>query len=174
MLALLGQRAPFRIGQQQVDADGGAPRQRGVALGVGRQRRSYPSGDSSVMPQLVCTVTPSRRSIRSISAGGIGAPPTTIRSSDGTSPPVRLEMLDQTEPDGGHADRDRHAFRHDQPGEAGAVRTGVRAAPARAPTAGAAKGMPQALAWNIGTTGRTVSFAVMPITSACSSRSVCR
>ncbi len=71
---------------------------------------TVPDGDSSVMPQLVCTVTPRRRSMRSISAGGIGAPPTMMRSSVGTSPPARLEMLDEAEPDGRHADRDRHGL----------------------------------------------------------------
>ena len=34
-----------------------------------------------------------------------------------------------------------------------------------APTAGAEKARPQALAWNIGTTGSTVSVALMPSTS---------
>src|SRR3546814_2764453 len=49
---------------------------------------AVPSGDNSVMPQLVCTVTPSCCSSRSISAGGIGAPPTRIRRNDGTALPV--------------------------------------------------------------------------------------
>ena len=36
-----------------------------------------------------------------------------------------------------------------------------------APVAGQAKARPQALAWNIGTTGSTTSFAPMPIASFC-------
>ena len=47
-----------------------------------------PSGDNSVMPQLVCTLTPRRCSRRSIRACGTDEPPSITRSSDGTSPPV--------------------------------------------------------------------------------------
>ena len=50
--------------------------------------------------------------MRSISAGGNGAPPTMMRSSVGTSPPVAVEVLDQVQPDRGDADADRHRLRH--------------------------------------------------------------
>ena len=43
-----------------------------------------------------------------------------------------------------------------------------------APTAGAEKARPQALAWNIGTTGSTVSVARMPRTSPPIVTRVCR
>ena len=42
------------------------------------------------------------------------------------------------------------------------------------PTAGQEKARPQALAWNIGTTGSTTSRLERPITSCCSVTSVCR
>ena len=110
--ALLRQRAAVGVGEQQVDADRGAARQmrrarRGIVGGD-----TVPEGDSSVMPQLVCTVTPRRRSMRSISAGG------KRRATDDDALQRRhlaagaLEMLDQAEPDGRHADGDRHALRH--------------------------------------------------------------
>ena len=80
---------------------------------VGASRgATVPEGDSSVMPQLVCTVTPRRCSMRSISAGGSGAPPTMMRSSVGTSPPVRSRCSTRSEPDGGDADGDRHRLAH--------------------------------------------------------------
>jgi hypothetical protein len=43
-----------------------------------------------------------------------------------------------------------------------------------APAAGAEKGRPQALAWNIGTTTSTVSRTERPITSVCRVTRVCR
>ena len=73
------------------------------------------------MPQLVCTMTPRRCSMRSISAGGNGAPPTMMRSSVGSVAAGALQVLDQVEPDGGDADGDRHGLADDQRGEARAV-----------------------------------------------------
>ena len=42
------------------------------------------------------------------------------------------------------------------------------------PEAGPAKAMPQALAWNMGTTGRITSLGVAPITVAVIAMKVCR
>ena len=56
--ALFRQRAPVGVGEQQVDADGGPPRQVRRAQSASSRGDTVPDGDSSVMPQLVCTVTP--------------------------------------------------------------------------------------------------------------------
>ena len=83
--------------------------------------------------------------MRSISAGGSGAPPTMMRSSVGTSIAGAFEMLDQVQPDGGDADGDRHGFAIDQRARLApsVCRPGSTSF---APAAGAANGRPQALA----------------------------
>ena len=87
--SLLGQRHAVGIGEQQVDADRRTPGLRRLVAPAPLGGVTVPNGDSSVIPQLVWTQTPRRFSRRSISACGTEAPPIMIRSSDGTSAPVR-------------------------------------------------------------------------------------
>ena len=104
-----------------------------LATGSLGRRRRFPEGESSVMPQLVCTVTPADPRSAAIKAGGIGEPPTMIRLSDGSSPPVFLEMVAS-----GRARRSGRRRRSSplplrSVGETGAVRlpTGQHELPAR-------------------------------------------
>ena len=62
----------------------------------------------------------------------------------------------------------------DQVGDRAAASCADRGRPERAPAMRAAYGMPQALAWNIGTTGITVSRSRMPIASAWHGAIECR
>ena len=123
----------------------GRPGQMQPPVTASRGGATVPDGDSSVIPQLVCTVTPRRRSMRSISAGGNGAPPTMMRSSVGTSPPVASRCSTRPSQTVGDADGDRHASR---------LISRARLAPSVcrpgstsfAPAAGTANGRPQAFA----------------------------
>ena len=154
-----GSARALGVGEQQVDADGGPARQVRRARRARRAAPPCPTATARSCPSWSAPCTPSRCSMRSISAGGNGAPPTMMRSSVGTSPPMRVEMLDQAQPHRGDAHADGHALGIDQRGQAARRRCGGRAAPACAPAAGAANGRPQALAWNIGTTASTLSRA---------------
>ncbi len=125
------------------------------------------------MPQLVCTRAPSRASIRWIKASGQLEPPMTTRFSSGRSPPA--------------ASRWSTTACHTVCTPAATVTPSSRISRARlapsvwrpgstslAPTAGAANGRPQPLAWNMGTATSSTSLFVRAKESACRARRVCR
>ena len=164
--ALLRQGDSVGVGELEVEAHrrpaGSARPRRGASGGA-----IVPSGESSVMPQLVCTRAPRRCSIRRISASGQFEPPISTRFSVGqlAARPRR-------------GDRARPARRVWTPTATLTPSSRIRAArlapsvwrPGRtslAPTAGAAKGSPQPLAWNIGTATSRTSLPVSAMASAC-------
>ena len=131
-----------------------------------------PSGVISVMPQACQTGTPYCCSYRSIIARGAADPPTMIRSRllrsclpcssapSTASQTVGTPAVSVTRSDS--ISRSRSA--------------GPGAAPGKtwvAPTIAAVNGMPQALTWNIGTTGITTSRSRSAITSGSASASEC-
>ena len=111
--------------------------------------------------------------MRSMSAGGSGAPPTISRSSVGNSPPAWSR----------YSTRSSHTVAIPTPNVTpSALMSVARRRPSvwrpgntsLAPAAAVAKGTPHALAWNIGTTASTQSRALMAMKSACRARNVCR
>ena len=170
--ALLRKIDAAGIGELQVEAHR-RPARRARLGGRRIERAIVPIGESSVMPQLVCTWAPRRFSIRRISASGQFAPPMNIALQLRQLAAHGIEVIEHAQPQGLDAGGDVTASSRI---------IAARLAPSvwrpgrtiLAPTAGAANGSPQALAWNIGTATSNTSLPVSAMASACSARSVCR
>ena len=129
-----------------------------------------PSGAISVMPHAWTMVRP-RCWNAAIIERGTAEPPTTIARMLERSklPRVGVEILQHAHPDRRHAAGDRDRSRVKQIDDAGGSRCGPGIT-IFAPTIVAPNGMPQALAWNIGTTGIIVSRFAEPMQSTCAGR----
>ena len=125
---------------------------------------SVPSGDISVMPQAWITSMPNSSSSVRIIAGGQAEPPITVRlrvlklslfclawlispSQTVGTPALKVTFSPSS------------SSCRDLPSRCGPGNTSL------APTIGAAYGTPQALTWNIGTTGRITSLPPTPMPS---------
>ena len=86
-----------------------------------RAARPCPRAKARSSPSSSARSRPSRRSIRAIRAGGIGVPPTTTRSSVGTSPPAASRCSTRPSQTVGTPTAIVTASCIDQPREAGAV-----------------------------------------------------
>ena len=119
---------------------------------------TVPSGAISVMPHAWTIAQRRARSKRAIIDSGTAEPPTSMRgcSTDRTCPGW-LEVLQHAHPDRRHAAGEGDALALEQIDEARAGRDAGPGNTSFAPTIIAANGKPQALAWNIGTTGSTAS-----------------
>ena len=87
---------------------------RSQPLCFGSRLPTVPSGDISVIPQPCMTNAPNCVSKRSLIARGAAEPPITIRVSESSSrgfDAARLDVREQHQPNGGHAERERHPFR---------------------------------------------------------------
>ena len=98
-------------------------------------------------------------------AGGQAEPPITVRLSVEKRRLVGLHVAQQHLPDRGHAGGDRSPSRPRSVHRPTCRPAPGRGTPAWQPTSAAEYGMPQALTWNIGTTGSTESRADRHITS---------
>ena len=132
-----------------------------------------PRGEVSVMPQAWVTSTPNSSRKPRTMASGTAEPPITTRLRVESLPPVwRRWVSSICQTVGTAAEKvtfsDSSSSCTEAPSSFGPGMTSL------APTAGAEKAMPQALAWNMGTTGRTVSIAPMPMTSTPAVTRVCR
>ncbi len=123
-------------------------------------------GEVSVMPQAWWVVTPWRSRNSSNTRFGHAAPPTTVRSRLGNRVPVLARYCSNASQTVGTPSatvtRSSLMSWHKVAGSP-AARPGSTSP---APTIGAMNGTPQALTWNIGTTGNSVSTARGPSTSA--------
>ena len=135
---------------------------RAAKAGLGAAQ--VPRGLHSVMPQAWSTRTPYSRPNASISIAGQAEPPQISRRRVSSRPPVARRCCS----------RPSHTV--GTPAETvtlSALLSACRLGPSSwrpgmtsaAPTIGAAYGVPQALTWNIGTTGITRSMARRPNTS---------
>ena len=123
-------------------------------------------GEVSVMPQAWRTSTPKLSQNLRIRLSGQADPPMTTRFSvEGFSPVFSRCCSSICQTVGTAAEKVTpsvsRSSKIDSPSIFAPGMTSL------APTAGALKATPQALAWNIGTTGSTTSAAPRPITSAC-------
>lgn len=122
-----------------------------------------PSGDISVMPQAWITSTPSALSVR-IMAGGHAEPPITVRRNDENFRPLPCTCCSRPSHTVGTPAEKltcscSNSSYSEAPSSFGPGNTSL------APTSGTEYGRPQALTWNIGTTGRITSCAEQPSAS---------
>ncbi len=142
-------------------------------------RATVPRGLVSVMPQAWVTTSPWRFSKPSIIAGGAAEPPTIIDAC-GRGPSVflrlprrpprrdrmRIERGQDAQPDGRHARGERDSLSGHEVEQALRIELRAREAPSWPRPARTSAGSPHAFAWNIGTTGSTVSLSLRPSESA--------
>jgi hypothetical protein len=121
---------------------------------------TVPSGDISVMPQACSTSTPYTSLKAVIMAGGQAEPPITVRLSVRELQLVGLHVPQHHLPHRRHAGGKGDFFTFDQFEDGLAVHGRARKHHL-APVMAAEYGRPQALTWNIGTTGSTESRALM-------------
>ena len=136
----------------------------GSASSAGFKRPKAASGEVSVMPQPWITAKP-KRAMPSINEAGTADPPTTVRmgGNDQRSGSRRRASSRPSQMVGTPAVRVTPS-----PANRSSRLSGSRWGPGKtwlAPTKVAAKGNPQALAWNMGTTGVTVSWQDSPTPS---------
>src|SRR3989344_840066 len=136
------------------------------------RRPSVPRGDISVMPQAWMTSTPYSFSKARIIAGGQAAPPITVLLKVLNFRPLALTWLSRpSQMVGTPADivtfSSSKRLYSDAPSRWWPGITSLQ------PTIAAAYGRPQALTWNMGTTGSTVSVALRHIASGRAAANAC-
>ena len=125
-----------------------------------------PSGEVSVMPQACTILRPCFFSKPSIIYCGAAAPPTTVRAQRAEIVALFFQQSEQAQPERGHAGGEGDFLGLDQLGQIARLSSAGRERPILLPTIAQANGVPQAMTWNIGTTGRKISRSHRPSESA--------